>query len=272
METAISSRLLLAAIVVAGCAANRPSLPPRIIDDPAALPKGMVSVSGNAQRNSFYHPALDIDGTHGLAAGLRLGLGRRFEMVNILGLRYAVLDDSPYGSAPDRLTVAVTGGLADMELSDDFGDGRGPIPFLNLYASKRLAAQWRLDAHLGQRMYAFQFQPWAHQPTVSSAGVGGLYQVSEVLAVHVDLHAYRWTRSPRVWRRAFQGGFGPGVWLGVRPRRWLTVGAYARLTQAWAASDRPRANPDRTVEQARTAYAEPRVRAGILGAQVSLHN
>ena len=272
LETAIFPRLLLAAIMFAGCAANRPRLPTRIIDDPATLPKGMFSVSGSAQRNSFYHPVLDIDGTQALSANLRLGLGNRLELVNILGLRYAVLDDSPYGSAPDRLTVAVTGGLADAEIADDLVEDGGPTPFLNVHASKRVAARWLLEAELGQRTYAFEFRSAEYQPTLSSAGVGGLYQVSEVLAVRVDLHGYRWNHSARVWRPAVQGGFGPGVWLGVRPRRWLTVGAYARLTRAWAAYDRPGADPDRSVEQARAAYAEPRVQAGILGAHVSLHN
>jgi hypothetical protein len=264
--------LTLALIAAGGCAANRPRVPPRIIDDPATLPPGMVWLGGTAQVNSMVEPAAVRGWNHSEGAELRFGVTRRLELVDILALRLAVLDDSPARPDPDTLTFAVKAGLANVEIGDDFHPEADYIPVVRLDAGKRVAPRWRLGAYLAQRSY--MYTDWSlYAPTVASAGVEGLYQLTELVALRAGLQGYRWTASPRPWRPTSQGGFGPNLWLGVRPSRWVTLAASASLV--FASVDEsllPSPHPERSAAEARLLFAGPRYRIAIVGAQAILHH
>ncbi len=254
-------------VAAAGCAADRPRMPPRIIDDPATLPVGLVWLAGAAQVNSMVQPATAGGWNHSEGAEFRPGVTKRLEVVDFLALRRPVLDDSPTRTDPDALTFAIKAGLGNAEVGDDFIADSDLVPVVRLDAGKRVATRLRLGGvprssaracttagHIRTRRCP---RPaWRACPRLER--VGG--DAGRAAGLSLD----DFTRAggdppPRV-------DSVPELWLDMRPRRWLTLGAKASLVLAWADSDRPPANPERSAAEARALFVEPRYRILILGA------
>src|SRR6478752_4888286 len=101
--------VVLAAITVAACAAPSRRLTTRIVEDPITLPRRMASGSINV--TAIHHEPTDAQEVR-ILPELRYGITDRLEWADLLGLRYAFLDDRPTdGRAPMPLSLALRAGL-----------------------------------------------------------------------------------------------------------------------------------------------------------------
>src|SRR6185436_2543213 len=82
----------LPAIALAACAAPSRQLTPRIVEDPITLPRRMASAS--LAVTAVHFEPTDAYGFPG-TPGFRFGITDHLEWVDLLGLRYAFLDDRP---------------------------------------------------------------------------------------------------------------------------------------------------------------------------------
>jgi hypothetical protein len=225
---------LLAGVALAACAAPSRRLTTRIVEDPITLPRRLASAS--VRTTAVHYEPTDAQGVF-WRASLRLGITDRLEWAEILGLRYAILDDRPAdGRAPRPFSLALRAGLAGIGYSS--ADGMIVLPIISLDALKHVGDRWALslgadwEAQWTQHPYTlFPFTPGYD---------GSLYYSSRIWStVTVSAAATRQLSS----RVAL--GLAPAVaqntdcvqptcdwkWqsasvalvLGVRPLWWLTV-------------------------------------------------
>jgi hypothetical protein len=131
----------LAAITIASCAAPSRKLTTRIVEDPITLPKRMASVSTNVTA-SHYEPT---NAQRVLVTpGFRFGITDHLEWADLLGLRYAVLDDRPAdGRAPMPLSLALRAGVFGIGFSST--EGTIVLPTVSLDALKHVSDRWALS-------------------------------------------------------------------------------------------------------------------------------
>jgi hypothetical protein len=135
----------LAVLALASCAAPSRRLTPRVVEDPIVLPKRMASVSTEI-RYVHYEPT-NAGGTSG-QGGFRFGLTNRLEWVDLLGLRFAILDDRPAdGRTPMPFSLALRAGLVGIGYSS--AEGTILLPVAALHALKHVADRWALSLALG---------------------------------------------------------------------------------------------------------------------------
>ena len=135
---------VLAAITVASCAAPSRKLTTRIVEDPITLPKRMASASINV--TAIHYEPTDTQGVL-TTPGLRFGITDHLEWVDVLGLRYAFLDDRPAdGRAPMPLSLALRAGLFGIGYSS--AEGMIVLPTVSLDALKHVGDRWSLSLSL----------------------------------------------------------------------------------------------------------------------------
>jgi hypothetical protein len=238
---------LAAATTAAACAAPSRQLSTRIVEDPITLPRRMASVSIGV--TAVHYEPTDAQGVL-VVPGLRFGITDRLEWADLLGLRYAFLDDRPAdGRAPMPFSLALRAGLRGIGYSSL--DGMIVLPVVSLDALKHVADRWALS--LGAD---WQVQ-WIEHPSAfafaSTPAYGRTLGYSARRWSTITLHAAATRQlSPRValgvvpalaqntdcveptcdwkWRSASLAGV-----LGVRPLSWLTV----RLVPAVGVRHRP---------------------------------
>ena len=131
----------LAAITVASCAAPSRKLTTRIVEDPITLPKRMASASINV--TAIHYEPTDTQGVL-TTPGFRFGITDHLEWVDLLGLRYAFLDDRPAdGRAPMPLSLALRAGLFGIGYSS--AEGMIVLPTVSLDALKHVGDRWALS-------------------------------------------------------------------------------------------------------------------------------
>jgi len=136
-------RVALAAIAaaVASCAAPSRQLTTRIVEDPITLPRRMASISMNVT-GIRYEPT-DTQGTYWLP-DFRLGITDRLEWVDLLGLRYAFLDDRPAdGRAPDPVSLALRAGIIGIGYSS--AEGTFLLPVASLRLLQHVGDRWAVS-------------------------------------------------------------------------------------------------------------------------------
>lgn len=233
----------LAAIAFASCAAPSRQLTPRIVEDPITLPKRMASVS--VAVTAVHYEPTDAQGLPG-TPGFRFGITDHLEWVDLLGLRYAFLDDRPAdGRAPMPFSLALRAGTHGIGYSS--AEGMIVLPVVSLEALKHVADRWALSLSAGWRA-----QYVAHASGWTPAYNGGLFyssrrwsfvtlhvlvirQLSERFALGVGGFAEQATGCVRPtcdWRSRAASGL---VSLGVRALPWLTV----RVIPAVGVRERP---------------------------------
>ena len=135
---------VLAAITVASCAAPSRKLTTRIVEDPITLPKRMASASINV--TAIHYEPTDTQGVL-TTPGFRFGITDHLEWVDVLGLRYAFLDDRPAdGRAPMPLSLALRAGLLGIGYSS--AEGMIVLPTVSLDALKHVGDRWALSLSL----------------------------------------------------------------------------------------------------------------------------
>src|SRR5262245_51419591 len=161
MRAAAAAVMAVAAAVGIACAAPSRRLSPRVVDDPIVLPRRMASVAIGAYKNWYPLTHASPDGTSPLS--VRIGLTNRLELYNLLGLRYALLDDAP-GSPlpPSRLSLAVQAGAQGVGYSS--AEGWIVYPILGIRVQKHLAERWRFSLSADWNGF------WYQKPVVTSQG------------------------------------------------------------------------------------------------------
>ena len=108
---------MVVVVALAACAALTRRLTPRVVEDPIVLPARMASASMTGF-GQHYEPT-DVRRT-GAVLGLRFAFTYRLEWVDLLSLRYALLDDRPVDGRPARpISLAVRAGVAGFGYSFD---------------------------------------------------------------------------------------------------------------------------------------------------------
>jgi len=233
----------LAAVAVAACAAPSRQLTPRIVEDPITLPRRMASAS-LAVTAVHFEPtnANAFPGT----PGFRFGITDHLEWVDLLGLRYAFLDDRPAdGRARMPISLALRAGVHGIGYSSM--EGMIVQPVVAVTALKRVADRWALTLSAGWRaQYVDNEFGWtpAYNGSLTYAsrrwsflGVNAAVtrQLSERVALGVAVLAEQANDcvSPTcAWKTRSAGG---SLSLGVRPLSWLTV----RVIPAAGGRERP---------------------------------
>jgi len=233
----------LPAIALAACAAPSRQLTPRIVEDPITLPKRMASVSVGA--TAVHYEPTDAQGVVG-ASGFRFGITDHLEWADLLGLRYAFLDDRPAdGRAPMPVSLALRASVRGIGYSSREGMIVQPVASLN--ALKHVADRWALS--LGAD---WQAQWIAHSSGWTPRYTSGLFYFSETRRFSVVTLTATVTRqlSERValgvapeieqstdcvspgcsWKSRGAGG---SVIVGVRPLSWLTVSVAPAAGVRW---------------------------------------
>ena len=221
----------LATIAIAACAAPSRPLPTRIVEDPIVLPRRMASVSMGA--TVVHYEPTDAQGVL-VTPGFRFGITDRLEWIDLLGLRYAILDDRPAdGRAPMPFSLALRAGLRGIGYSSL--EGMIVLPVVSLQALKHIADRWALSLVGG--LAGAMGRTWAR--------IHACVQRRSLLclAERVDRHAERGgdaaARQPgraryRALRRPDTDCVDPtcgwesrsasaALVVGVRPWSWLTV-------------------------------------------------
>ena len=127
--------------MVAACAAPSRQLTTRIVEDPITLPKRMASASMRV--TAVHYEPTDAQGVL-VVPGFRLGITDHLEWADLLGLRYAFLDDRPAdGRAPMPFSLALRAGLLGIGYSSL--DGMIVLPVVSLDALKHIADRWALS-------------------------------------------------------------------------------------------------------------------------------
>jgi hypothetical protein len=129
------------AITVASCAAPSRKLTTRIVEDPITLPRRMAAASINV--TAIHYEPTNAQGFLTTPA-LRFGITDHLEWVDLLGLRYAFLDDRPTdGRAPMPLSLALRAGLFGIGYSS--AEGMIVVPTASLDALKHVSDRWALS-------------------------------------------------------------------------------------------------------------------------------
>jgi hypothetical protein len=220
----------LAALAAASCAAPSRRLTTRIVEDPITLPKRMASAS-LAVTAVHYEPT-DAQGVV-FAPGLRYGITDHLEWTDLLGLRYAFLDDRPAdGRTPRPLSLALRAGVYGIGYSS--AEGMIVLPVVSLTALKHVADRWALSLSAGWTAQWIEY-PSSWTPAYSSTLV---YSSRERSWLSLDASVVRQLRdrvalgvAPSIeqvtdcvsptcgWKTR---GAAVSVFVGVRPLWWLT--------------------------------------------------
>jgi hypothetical protein len=223
--------VVLAAITVAACAAPSRRLTTRIVEDPITLPRRMASGSVNV--TAIHHEPTDAQEVR-ILPGLRYGITDRLEWADLLGLRYAFLDDRPTdGRAPMPLSLALRAGLFGIGYSS--AEGMIVVPAVSLDALEHVRDRWALSLSVdwtaqwvarpvgwtpayndalvySSRRFSFVMLSGAVTRQLSdrvAVGIGpSLDQATDCVSPFCDWKS----RSARV-----------SVFVGVRPLWWFTV-------------------------------------------------
>jgi hypothetical protein len=133
--------MLLAAITMVACAAPSRRLTPRVVEDPIVLPRRMASV-GLRGFAAHYEPT-DVR-RNNLLLGFRYAFTDRLEWVDLLSLRYALLDDRPMDGRPARpISLAVRAGATGIGYSSF--NGLIVLPVASVDALRHIADRWALE-------------------------------------------------------------------------------------------------------------------------------
>jgi hypothetical protein len=229
-----TSAALLAAVAMASCAVPARRLTTRVVDDRIVLPKRMASVSLDG-RLIHYEPTDAQAGT--LIPGFRFGITERLEWVDLLSLRYAILDDRPAdGRPPMPLSLAVRAGMDGVGYSSM--EGWLLLPVASVDVLKHVGDRWALS--MGAAWQAFYVEsPAAFITPAYSGGLGYssrrwsdigvrgdvIRQLNDhfALGFSAGVDQLNDCVSPAcAWKSR---GAGASLRLIARPWHWLTVSA-----------------------------------------------
>jgi hypothetical protein len=220
------------AVAIASCAAPSRQLTTRIVEDPITLPRRMASASLSV--TGIHYEPTNTQGVFG-TPGLRFGITDHLEWVDLLGLRYAFLDDRPVdGRAPMPFSLALRAGAFGIGYSST--EGMIVLPVVSLEALKHVGDRWALSLWSEWRAQWVAHAAGWFTPTFNDAlfysarrfsflslGASATRQLSDRVALGIAPSVERATScvSPTCdwkWRSA-----SVSVFLGVRPLSWLTV-------------------------------------------------
>lgn len=252
--TRAAAPALLAAVAMAACAAPSRRLTPRIVEDPIVLPRRMASLSAGGFV-AHYEPTGARRGNALLR--FRYAFTDRLEWVDLLSLRYALLDDRPADGRPARpISLAVRAGVTGVGYSSF--EGFVVLPVASVEGLKRIGDRWALElavdwsAQWVQRRSFVSLPPYsstlgyAGNPASSLVVRGG---VTRQLAGRVALRA-----SASVIQTAgcltptcawVSRGAVAALKVSVRPSHWVTlaVGPYVGVRYLPDGPLTPPANP-----------------------------
>ena len=225
---------LLAAVGLAACAAPSSRLPPRVVEDPIVLPRRMASVALRGFA-AHYEPT-DVR-RNNLLLGFRYAFTDRLEWVDLLSVRYALLDDRPMEGRPARpISLAVRAGATGMGYSSL--NGFIIFPVVSIEALKHIADRWaiQLTVHWSAlwQQGSTTFLPSPYTATLGFTGNaassltfrgGATRQLAERVALGASASLTQTTGclSPTCdW--VSRGGVAT-LTVSVRPWHWLTLAA-----------------------------------------------
>lgn len=246
--------VVLAAIAMAACAAPSRRLTPRIVEDPIVLPRRMASVGLHAFA-AHYEPT-DVR-RNNLLLGFRYAFTDRLEWVDLLSLRYALLDDRPVDGRPARpISLAVRAGATGIGYSSF--NGLIVLPAASVEALKRIADRWALELSVNwlamwQQRGSSLFPSPPYTSTLGYAGNtassltfrgGATRQLAERVALGASASVTQTTGclSPTcAW--VSRGGVA-ALTVSVRPWHWVTLAAGPYVGYRYRPDDPiPPANP-----------------------------
>jgi hypothetical protein len=221
----------LAAITVASCAAPSRKLTTRIVEDPITLPKRMASASINV--TAIHYEPTDTQGVL-TTPGLRFGITDHLEWVDVLGLRYAFLDDRPAdGRAPTPLSLALRAGLFGIGYSS--AEGMIVLPTVSLDALKHVGDRWSLSLSLDwTAQWVARPFGWtlryndalfysARRFSFLTLSAAVTRQLSDRVALGVGSSVDQNTDCVSPFCDWKSRSAGVSVFVGVRPLWWMTV-------------------------------------------------
>jgi hypothetical protein len=218
-------------LAVAACAPPSRRLTPRIVEDPIVVPARMMSVSVNPYVT--HHEPTD-QRVFSLRLWFRYGITDRLEWVDVLSLRYALLDDRPADGRPARpLSLAVRAGLLGFGYSSV--SGFIVVPTASVEALKHVSDRWALSLSAGwtaswvERRGTFDpsymdVDQTSHTAMVLSVRAAATRQLSERVALGVSVTGFEDVDCPGSCRFVARGA-SAGLFAGVRPWHWLTLAA-----------------------------------------------
>jgi hypothetical protein len=204
-----------------------------VVEDPIVLPRRMASVSLGGYVRHFEPTNTRVDG---VPAGFRYGITDRLEWVDLLSLRYAILDDRPAdGRAPRPLSLAVRAGARGIGYSSI--EGMIVLPVVSVEALRHVADRWALS------LWADWDAQWVQTPgtffpaysgslgyssrTFSQLGFGAAAtrQVSERIALGVGASVFQASDCASPTCDWVARGAGASLRFVARPWHWLTLRA-----------------------------------------------
>ena len=222
---------VLAAITVASCAAPSRKLTTRIVEDPITLPKRMASASINV--TAIHYEPTDTQGVL-TTPGLRFGITDHLEWVDVLGLRYAFLDDRPAdGRAPMPLSLALRAGVLGIGYSS--AEGMIVLPTVSLDALKHVGDRWSLSLSLDwTAQWVARPFGWtlryndalfysARRFSFLTLSAAVTRQLSDRVALGVGSSVDQNTDCVSPFCDWKSRSAGVSVFVGVRPLWWLTM-------------------------------------------------
>ena len=222
---------VLAAITVASCAAPSRKLTTRIVEDPITLPKRMASASINV--TAIHYEPTDTQGVL-TTPGLRFGITDHLEWVDVLGLRYAFLDDRPAdGRAPMPLSLALRAGVLGIGYSS--AEGMIVLPTMSLDALKHVGDRWSLSLSLDwTAQWVARPFGWtlryndalfysARRFSFLTLSAAVTRQLSDRVALGVGSSVDQYTDCVSPFCDWKSRSAGVSVFVGVRPLWWLTM-------------------------------------------------
>jgi hypothetical protein len=222
---------VLAAITVASCAAPSRKLTTRIVEDPITLPKRMASASINV--TAIHYEPTDTQGVL-TTPGLRFGITDHLEWVDVLGLRYAFLDDRPAdGRAPMPLSLALRAGVFGIGYSS--AEGMIVLPTVSLDALKHVGDRWALSLSVDWTAQ-WVARPFGWTPAYNDAlfysarrfsfltlSAAVTRQLSDRVALGIGPSVVQGTDCVSPFCDWKTRSAGVSVFVGVRPLWWLTM-------------------------------------------------
>jgi len=224
---------LLAVGAIAACAPPSRRLTPRVVEDPIVLPRRMASLSAGGFV-AHYEPT---DARRGDALlGFRYAFTDRLEWVDLLSLRYALLDDRPVGGGPARpMSLAVRAGVTGMGYSSSIGFI--VLPVASVEGLKHIADRWALQLSLNwsaQWVQRHTFASPSYTPVVGySAGSASSLvlrgavtrQLAERVAVGASASVIQTAGCFTPTCAWVSRGAVAGLTVSVRPWHWVTLAA-----------------------------------------------
>jgi hypothetical protein len=223
----------LAAVTIAACAAPSRRLTPRVVEDPIVLPRRMASLSLGGYARHFEPTDTRVVGA---PVTFRYGITDRLEWVDLLSLRYAILDDRPAdGRAPKPLSLAVRAGVRGIGYSSM--EGMIVLPTVSADVLKHVADRWALTLSAEWQAQWIQ-DPVTFIPAYSgSLGYSGRNwsdldiaaaakrQLSERIALGVGASISQVSDCVSPTCTWVARGAGVSLRLSARPWHWLTLRA-----------------------------------------------